>query len=87
MFLRAGFNPREFRRGHVLLWARIEPVAIWKHWRWAQLWCLQSGDVIWMTETFVVWTHTCRIVNIIGKTIYPHRQDYCMLGERPASGA
>lgn len=70
MFLQAGFNPREFRRGRALFWVLIVPLKVWKPQRWAQVWRLQSGDIVFLTKTFAVWPHTCRIINTIGRGIY-----------------
>lgn len=92
MFTHAGFNPRALRRGRLLLWARIVPAAgnTWHPWRWAQLWMFTTGDVAWVTKTFISWPHQCQIHNIIRGVYvpsylpeyaspYPRRTQQCSL--------
>lgn len=68
MFTQAGVN----LRGHMICRAFIGPARsdINYRRRAARLWLFRSGDVAWITSTFIAWPHQCRVENIIGRGIY-----------------
>lgn len=77
MFLMAGFDPHELVRGRMLCWAYILPARTYGRRRLAQLWRFRSGDVAWLTKTFIAWPHQCRTQDLIrGYYVPAYLQEY-----------